>query len=342
MKVLDAMPAAETTRSRFRKVLAGQMPEDRMPLVEWASWWNLTIDRWRREGLPGDLDGTALKRRFGLDVDYQHWFWGSDGKTRPMHEEPTIWIESADDYERVIRPHHYNVWLDPPAWRDRLAEQQRGDAVIWITVNGFFWWSRVLFGVEPHMYAFYDHPELMHRINQDQVNYIHRCLDRFTTEIGTPDFMTFAEDMSYNHGPMLSREQFDEFLAPYYRQVTPRLMELGIVPLVDSDGNVEPMIPWLESVGVDGILPLERMAGVDIARVRRAHPDWIMIGGFDKTVMHRGEEAIRGEFERLLPVMRSGRFVPSVDHQTPPEASIEQYGQYLRLLREYAVKAVQD
>ena len=35
--------------------------------------------------------------------------------------------------------------------------------------------------------------------------------------------MTFAEDMSYNHGPMLSKALFDEFLAPYYRRLVPRL-----------------------------------------------------------------------------------------------------------------------
>ncbi len=55
--------------------------------------------------------------------------------------------------------------------------------------------------------------------------------------------------------------------------------------------------------------------------------------------MHRGEAAIRKEFERLLPVMRSTRFVPSVDHQTPPGVSMEDYRLYLELLREYAAKA---
>ena len=32
------------------------------------------------------------------------------------------------------------------------------------------------------------------------------------------DFMTFGEDMSYNNGPMLSKECFDTFLLPYYRR----------------------------------------------------------------------------------------------------------------------------
>jgi uroporphyrinogen-III decarboxylase len=152
--------------------------------------------------------------------------------------------------------------------------------------------------------------------------------------------MTFAEDMSYNHGPMLSKDAFDEFLAPYYREIVPELTKQGITPIVDSDGQVEPMIPWLEEVGLQGILPLERMAGVDVARIRENHPNWRMMGGFDKTVMHRGEDAIRREFDRLLPVMRGGRFIPSVDHQTPPGVSIDDYRLYLSVFREYAERAV--
>ena len=61
-----------------------------------------------------------------------------------------------------------------------------------------------------------------------------------------------------------------------------------------------------------------------------------MIGGYDKTIMHLGEEAMRQEFERLLPAIRSGRYVPSVDHQTPPDVSMEQYRVYVKLLKEYA------
>ena len=64
------------------------------------------------------------------------------------------------------------------------------------------------------------------------------------------------------------------------------------------------------------------------------------MGAYDKMVMNRGEAAIRAEFERILPVMRSGRYIPSVDHQTPPGVSLEDYRIYIRLFREYAEKAV--
>ena len=89
-------------------------------------------------------------------------------------------------------------------------------------------------------------------------------------------------------------------------------------------------------------LPLERTAGVDVNRIRKLYPELIMIGAFDKTVIHFGEAAMRSEFERLLPAMRGGRFIPSVDHQTPPDVSVENYMIYVRLLKEYAQRAVKE
>jgi len=180
----------------------------------------------------------------------------------------------------------------------------------------------------------------MKRMNADLAEFHLRAIDDLC-RIATPEFMTFAEDMSYNHGPMLSKECFDEFLLPYYRQVVPDLKRRGILPLVDSDGDVTDLITWLEEAGIEGLLPLERMAGVDVARIRREHPRFLMIGAFDKTVMKDGEPAMRREFERLLPTMRTGGFIPSVDHQTPPDVSLETYRVYVRLLGEYAARGAE-
>lgn len=52
--------------------------------------------------------------------------------------------------------------------------------------------------------------------------------------------------------------------------------------------------------------------------------------------MVEGEEAMRNEFERLLPAMKNGGFIPSVDHQVPPSVSLEQYQCYIKLLQEYS------
>jgi len=325
---------SETVRSRFAKTIRGETPTDRYPLIEWAIWWNLTINRWKEEGLPEDLDGAGMKRYFGLDVDYQHWFPGIRPEApRPAEHEP--WVRSEADYEALL-PYLYPepIAFDDPVWKQRIQEHQNEEALIWFTVHGSFWWPRVLFGIEPHLYAFYDNPSLMNRMNEDNLRHSLKCIDAICN-VCQPDFMTVAEDMSYNHGPMISKDLFDEFMAPFYRELTAVLHKKGVPVIVDSDGMVEPLVDWFSEVGVQGILPLERMAGVDVARIRENHPKWMMIGGYDKTVMHKGEEAMRREFERLMPTVRTGGYLISVDHQTPPGVSLDDYRLYLRLLKEY-------
>ena len=62
------------------------------------------------------------------------------------------------------------------------------------------------------------------------------------------------------------------------------------------------------------------------------------LGHFDKMCMKHGKAAMRAEFERILPSMQRGKVIASVDHQTPPDVSMENYTAYGALLHEYAAK----
>jgi uroporphyrinogen-III decarboxylase len=66
------------------------------------------------------------------------------------------------------------------------------------------------------------------------------------------------------------------------------------------------------------------------------------IGHFDKMCMKHGKEAMRAEFERILPSMQRGKVIVSVDHQTPPDVSIDLYCDYVELLHEYCAKVQHD
>ncbi|MCK4375536.1 MAG: hypothetical protein KAX19_09410, partial [Candidatus Brocadiae bacterium] len=216
-------------------------------------------------------------------------------------------------------------------------ERFRGDgrAVCWFETIGPFMHTRDLLGIENQLLAFYDKPELVKRMIQDLTDAYVQELSRIGEDF-KPDYMTFSEDMSYNHGPMISQDIFEGFLGPFYERIVPLLKKRNIISMVDSDGFVEPMVPWFESLGIDGILPMERQAGCDVNRIRANHPRCHMLGGFDKMVLHRGETAIRAEFQRLRPAVLSGRFIPSVDHQTPPAVSLQDYRLYVRLFKEFS------
>lgn len=329
-----------TERERFLRVFNFDKPVDRLPMIEWAAWWDKTIERWKGEGLPTDLAWEGSLRHFGLDVLINV----GAGSTGPECPKPAFHgaglAGDAAAYEAIL-PHLYpdgTIEGLVRRVRDLKDRHERGEVSIRLWLDGFFWWPRRIFGIENHLFAFYDQPDLMHRINRDQMAFQLRTIEALFP-ILKPEMVGFAEDMSYNNGPMLSKDLFDEFLAPYYRQVVPVIRQHGVKVLVDTDGQVEPMISWLEEVGIEGVYPLERQSGVDVARIRRNHPRFLMMGGYDKMVMPQGEAAMRAEFERLLPVMRSGGFIPSVDHQTPPGVSLENYRIYVRLLREYAERA---
>jgi len=321
---------------RFRAVMNFQ-PVDRLPRWEWAMWWDETIARWHQEGLPRARRASQvfeIAQWFGLDPYQQFWFSTTDPTIEATQHHVEGIVANVDDYRRVrpdLFPSHAAAIESLAGWE---ARQRRGEAVVWYTIEGFFWFPRTLVGFEKLMLAFTDQPELLHAINRDLLEFNLALLDQAFRRC-VPTFMTIAEDLSYNHGPMISRRTFEAFVAPYYRALLPRLQERGIPLFMDTDGDVTLLVPWLEELGVQGVLPLERQAKVDGWRLRQQFPRLLMVGHFDKMTMNRGEAAMRAEFERLMPLIRTGGFIPSVDHQTPPGVSLDQYRGYLRLLWEF-------
>jgi hypothetical protein len=325
-----------TPRERFLSILNFEKPDDRLPMVEWAAWRAKTLDRWKQEGLPRGITWDGSLEHFGLDK-----LVCISARPGPVSHRGGLITDEAS-YE-AIRPYLYTDSIIENVKKsaaDLKPRHDRGEVIIRLWLDGFFWFPRTLFGIEAHLYAFYDQPELMHRMNRELAEFNVRVVEQLFP-VFKPDMVGFAEDMSYNHGPMLSYELFKEFLTPYYQQVIPHIKKYGVKPLVDSDGDITSMIPWMKEAGIGGAYPLERQAGVDIKVVRRDYPDFLMLGAYDKMVMPRGEAAIREEFDRILPVMKSGGYIPSVDHQTPPGVSLENYQTYTRLFREYAEKAAE-
>jgi hypothetical protein len=314
-------------------------PFDRLPLLEWAEWWDKTIERWHTEGLPPDVtDRYAICQHFGLDLYKQDWFSVCDHDCPQPASHGSDIVATNEDYERILSHLYPEHPVDAYKWQEWSLEQRQVNVVLWFTVDGFFWFARRLLGIERHLYAFYDQPELLHRINSDLADWIVLVIERVCA-ICTPDFMTFAEDMSYNNGPMLSNDLFNEFMRPYYDRVIPALRNHGVTPIIDSDGDIAMPAHWFAEAGIEGILPLERQSGIDITSLRREHPKMKFIGHFDKMTMDKGEDAMRAEFERLLTTAAKGGFLISCDHQTPPGVSYQNYKTYVTLFNQYAQKA---
>ncbi|MHB8073260.1 uroporphyrinogen decarboxylase family protein [Desulfosporosinus fructosivorans] len=210
----------------------------------------------------------------------------------------------------------------------------KGDYAIRFRMSGFFWTPRILLGIEEHMLAFYDYPEMLHDINEFALQVYMKILDKIF-DIIPPNVVLIEEDLSGNNGPMLSPKSFDEFVGAYYKRLAPFLKSKGVKNVfVDTDGNFTSLIPHFLEAGIDGFLPMDVNGGMDIVAVREKYPSLKFIGGYNKLEIAYGKEAIDKEFERLIPVIRQGGYLPSCDHQVPPDAPLENYRYYIKRLKE--------
>ena len=199
---------------------------------------------------------------------------------------------------------------------------------------GGYMYLRSLMGPADLLYKFYDAPELIHACMKawfDLSDFIIAKHQRYVTL----DELFLAEDICYNHGPLISPDMMREFLFPYYRQLIANVRTRQLDksrPLyihIDTDGDARPVIPVYKEIGVNVMSPFEAASGCDVVEIGRQHPDLAMFGGIDKRVLATTPVEIDAMLDYILPAMRArGGYIPTSDHGVPEEVSLENYRHY--------------
>ena len=269
-------------------------------------------------------------------------------KGKDISEEIKPLVTCEEDWEKVkdrARKEMEEFYTDENIERSFgrfKVEHERGDYSVRLNVPGFFWTQRDMFGIEGHLYSFYDYPEVLHSISEFLLEiYLDKLIK--VVDVLQSDVIYLMEDLSGANGPMLSKVHFDEFVGSYYKRLIPILKEHGVKHIfVDTDGDFTELIPNFLESGVEGFLPLDVNAGVDIVELRKKFPKVKLIGGFNKLSIAAGREEIDKEFERLRPVIRQGGYIPGTDHQVAPSTSLEDYKYYVERLKEEMKQAGRD
>lgn len=270
-----------------------------------------------------DIFGRQVIRHTGSDLELDY---------KPVIQNEEEWKKLKEHADKELEKYYTDQEI-MRAYGGLKEGHDRGEYSIRLNVEGFFWVPRELMGIEAHMYAFYDEPELLHAIN-DYILEIYQTKLLKVIDLVQPDVVYFMEDLSGKNGPMVSPECFDEFIGSYYKKLIPLLKEHGVGNVfVDTDGDFEQLIPNFMEAGVDGFLPMDVNAGMDIVQVRKKFPGLKFIGSFNKLEIAKGKEAIDREFERIRPVIRGGGYIPGSDHQVAPSTSLENYRYYIECLK---------
>jgi uroporphyrinogen decarboxylase len=207
-----------------------------------------------------------------------------------------------------------------------------------LQVGSFYGYLREMIGSERILYMFYDDPGLIEDMMEQMLYLETEIIKRVVKDIRI-DQATFWEDMCYKAGPLISPAMVRKFMMPRYKKITDLLHSNGTdVIFVDSDGNVNELIPlWLE-VGINFVWPLEVAAHNDAVALRKKYgKDLIISGTIDKRALIKGKEAIREEVMSKVPfLLDQGGYFPTIDHWVPPDVTFANYCYYINLMREVA------
>ena len=268
--------------------------------------------------------------------------WGCTKKDRKDHlsaPEFIDWpVKDFGDFERLKERFIPDVEKRVPKnWSELVQGYKTRDYPLAIggAPLGFFHSLRYLMGFEGLCLAYHEKPKLLKNIAEFLTTFWIALWDKILPQVEV-DVVSFCEDMAYKTASMISPALCREFIMPYYKRIITFFKDWGVdIFLVDSDGNVNELIPLFMECGVTGMFPFEVQAGMDIVKVREQYPRLAIIGGIDKTKIAKGKNEIDRELEIKVPFMlKRGGYVPVMDHGVPPDISWENYVYYRTRLKE--------
>lgn len=257
----------------------------------------------------------------------------------PMFTEfPVKDRKSWEEYKKRLDPEDPKRY--PKDWNkddyvDAFENYQQG--ITMMRFNGFYGFGAELMGIAPFNIMLYKDPELIHDMAAYWEYYLTETLrDAVETLKDRIDMVFWWEDMAEKHGPLMSPKLFKEYCLPHYKNLTSFLRRNKIDRImVDSDGNINPILDLFVESGITGIWPLEVNCNMNAVEIKKKYGNRLfLIGNLDKRELAKGGAAMRKEVDSKVPIMKEmGGYIPGADHLLPFEFSLERFREYAAYLQ---------
>ncbi|HOK80543.1 MAG TPA: uroporphyrinogen decarboxylase family protein [bacterium] len=240
--------------------------------------------------------------------------------------------ESFYEMKKRYNPHspvRYPRW-----WNDLVRCWKSRDYPLALTGFGGFGLYSMLrrwMGTENACTVFYDDPSFAEEMLDFLAEFFMQLTERALKDVDV-DWYNYFEDFAYKTGPLVSPYIFEKFLLPRYKIINAYLMKHGVrIISLDSDGNIEVLLPLIIEAGFNHICPVEQAAGMDAVKIRKTYGrDLAMLGSIDKREIAKGKKEIERELLRQVPyLLETGGYIPTIDHSIPPDVSYKNFMYYL-------------
>jgi uroporphyrinogen decarboxylase len=149
----------------------------------------------------------------------------------------------------------------------RLARRFKGQRAIVVGVADIFALGREnMLGDVGYFRAMVKNPALIERTNEIILEYQKRYMKN-CAEAGV-DIFWINGDWAMTEKPMVSREFAIRFLAPPLKKLVDYAHALKVPVVKHTDGNIWPIWDVIVDTGIDGLHPIDPMAGMDIGEAK--------------------------------------------------------------------------
>jgi hypothetical protein len=215
--------------------------------------------------------------------------WTSWITSRPFHDVPTAteWIKGeiaraeALTYDRAYAERAHERVRHYQALAARGDPTGRNDPPVFIHESGTglteMYWQ---IGLELFVYLIVDCPDLV----EEWLDARNRAELRRVAAIADPRLIPLAltyDDIAFKSGPLFSPAWLRRYWAPRLKRLNDAWHTRDALCIFHSDGRLWPVLDDLVAAGIDGLNPLEVLAGMSVQTVRERYPRLVLTGGVD-------------------------------------------------------------
>lgn len=256
------------------------------------------------------------------------------GEFNPVLREPAI--KSEKDLTNYIPPN--------PDQPDRYIAIEEGvrrfkgeKAVIATVLDPFRILTNYLRGEVELFKDMIRNPDMVERMSEIARDYARRyvknCID-----IGV-DIIFNTGDYAVTKSPFVSREFTKRFLIPGLMQLVDLTHSRGLLFLEHSDGNIMPILDLMLDTGIDGLNPIDPIAGLDLGYMKANYGDRVcLLGNVDcGNLLSFGnkEEVRRAVKECMRKAARGGGYICMSSNTIHGGVNPENYVEMIKAIREY-------
>jgi len=255
----------------------------------------------------------------------------------PIMAQIDVPIKSRADWKRYTMP--------SPNAADRLRMLATGTnantdnlAILAGVLGPFTMLYWYLMDLETLSLTLYDDPALVHEMTGAFVQWALASAARAVDQGGV-DAFSISDDWGGTRALLMSPAHLREFFIPPFQKLVQGLKRLGKPVIMHNDGQIWDVLDDLVDTGINGFHPVERAAGMDLAKVKQRYAGRLCpIGNVDnkKTMTNSTPAEVEAEVKECLAIAKAGGgYILSTDHSIHDGMPYENVMAYLAAGRKY-------